>query len=440
MASESSAARRALMALAGLALLAVSHAQVDGTLRVDTDAVVGDVGPYVLGANYGPYGAVPFDLYDLAEAAGITFLRFPGGHWGDLNDIQRYQIDMLVAFADFIGAEPSVHVRLLNGTPAAAAELVRYANVERGHGIRHWYVGNEPSLYADYDVDDLNREWRPIAEAMLAVDPTIVLVGPEPHQWTGLAGRDLLDAHGREWVRGFLEANGDLIDVVAVHRYPFPRSAADPRTTIDDLRRDTLDWTGLVSRLRALSEEVTGRHDLRYAVTEVNSHWSASIGGEATNDAFFNAIWWADVLGKLIVDGAYMVNFFDLHSSDARGGWGLFSNSGVRPTYWVYRLYGSFGRELLASASDVEYVSIYAARRDDGALTLVVTNLLDEPRRMALERGSGGEPLDGRLVEARLLDPTHEAAAIADPRDGGVVVLPARSAMLLVLGEREGAR
>jgi hypothetical protein len=439
MASEGRAHPLALL-LAAVSLLAALSASaqgagVDGTLRVGPDVVVGEVDPSVYGVNYGAYGAVPYDLYPLAETAGFRFLRYPGGHWGDLNDIQRYQIDTIVAFARFIGAEPSVQARLLHGTPEAAAELVRYANVERGYAIRHWSVGNEPSLYRDYSVDDLNAAWRAVAQAMRAVDPDIVLIGPEPHQWTGLPGRDPTDAEGREWVRGFLEANGDLIDVVAVHRYPFPRSSADPGTTIDDLRRDTLEWTGLISRLRALSEEVTGRDDLRYGVTEVNSHWSPTIGGEATNDSFFNAIWWADVLGKLIVDGASIVNYFDLHSSDGRGGFGLFSNQGVRPTFHVYTLYARFGSLLVEASSDVPFVGVYAALRDDGALTLLVTNLADEPRRLALDLTAG--PSGPRaLVEARLLDPDHAAVRVDDPRDeDGVLRLGARSALLLVFGE-----
>src|SRR5690606_18504648 len=154
------------------------------------------------------------------------------------------QLDMLMVYAGLLDAETSIHVRLLNGTPEKAAELVRYTNVERGFGVRHWYVGNEPSLHGDhYTVDDLNRHRPATATAMLEVDPDIVLVGPEPHQWLGLEGRDLVDATGREWVRGFLEVNGDLVDVVAVHRYPFPQGGGQTVTTVDDLRHNVWEWT-----------------------------------------------------------------------------------------------------------------------------------------------------------------------------------------------------
>jgi len=83
----------------------------------------------------------------LAEAAGLTVLRYPGGEWGDQNDLKGYQIDQFVALARKMGAEPMIHVRLPGSTPEQAASLVRYANVEKGYNIKYWAIGNEPSLY-----------------------------------------------------------------------------------------------------------------------------------------------------------------------------------------------------------------------------------------------------------------------------------------------------
>lgn len=440
----SGAARTALLVLTQLALsgaAAVAGAQgagttaaavtAEGAITVATGEVIGVVGPHVYGANFGPLGVIPIDLFPQAAASGITFLRFPGGFWGDSNDIRTSQVDQLMRIAQLLGgAEVSVHTRLLNGTPEAAAALVSYA-LEKGYDIRYWHVGNEPSLFPDFTVARLNSEWREIALAMLAVDPDITLIGPEPHQWTGLPGNELVDSEGVDWLTGFLAANGDLIDIVAVHRYPFPRSAGNPATTVEDLRQNVDEWTHLISRLRQVAVETTGRSDLRFAVTEANSHWSATSGGEATNDSHFNAIWWADVLGKLIVDGAYMVNYFDLQSPEGRGGWGLLGSLAPRPSYYVYQLYQRFGEELVAASSSAPHVSAYAATRADGALTLIVTNLNDDPRSVALELSGAAHDFE----EALLLDPTRSAASIPDPRtdDGARVLLPGRSALLLVL-------
>lgn len=420
--------RRAVIACLVASALGIVTAQ--GGVRVDATSLLGPVGPYVYGVNYGHLSAVPVNLFDEAAAAGITFIRYPGGSVADQGDLKPFDIDMLMTMSKLLGAEPSIQVRLPGGSPQAAADLVRYVNVEMGYDVRHWYIGNEPSLYDDYDVATLNREWRAIAEAMLAVDPDLVLIGPEPHQWTGLPGSTILDRDGVEWVEGFLQANGDLVDVVAVHRYPFPRSTGDPGTTVADLRENAAEWTHLITRLRTLAESVTGREDLLFAVSEANSHWSRTAYGEATNDSRMNAVWWADVLGKLIVDGAYMVGFFDLQSSDARGSWGLLSNNEPRPTYYTYVLYSRFGEDLVAATSDVPYVSAYAALREDGALTVIVTNLSDEPVETTFIVTAGYEP-----AAALLLDDTHDAAEVPLPlaADGGAITLPPRSATLLEL-------
>jgi hypothetical protein len=45
---------------------------------------------------------------------------------------------------------------------------------------------------------------------------------------------------------------------------------------------------------------------LPIAVTETNSDWSKAVGGEATPDSFYNAIWWADSLGRMIQKGVLL--------------------------------------------------------------------------------------------------------------------------------------
>ncbi len=349
-------------------------------LTVDTGTVVGTVSPLAYGVNFGPLQTLPPDLIEEAQVMGVRYLRFPGGRWGDLNDIREQQIDSLMRNADLLGAETvSINVRLENGTPEAAAALVRYVNIDNDYDVQLWGIGNEPDLFDDYTIAQYNTEWRAIAEAMLAVDPNITLMGPETSQWTGIAGRT---ERQDSWVRGFLEANGDLIDVVAVHRYPFPRSL-NAQTTIEELYADRSEWDMILDNLRVTVQEITGR-DLPLAITEVNSHWNSAINGEATNDSHFNAIWWADVFGRLLYDEPFAIAFFDFQSSDSRGGTGLLERYEVRPTYYVYRLYRHFGDTLLSTQS-TDPLSIYAAQRDDGALTMIVVNPEDEAQTAQLE-------------------------------------------------------
>lgn len=368
-----------MLTLIALLTLAISAQDDSDVLRVNAENVVGSVSPLVYGANFGSLQTIPPDLIDAAQESNLRYLRFPGGRWGDQNDIRTQQIDALMRSASLIGAETlSINVRLENGTPESAAELVRYVNIENDYDVRLWGIGNEPDLFDDYTTEQYVQEWRLIAEAMRAVDPDILLMGPETSQWTGTGQTERQDS----WVRAFLEANGDLVDIVAVHRYPFP-SSLNSTTTIDDLRQNTAEWDTILDNLRATVLEITGR-DLPVAITEVNSHWNAAIGGEATNDSHYNAVWWADSFGRLLYDEPYAVAFFDFQSADSRGGTGLLQRYEVRPTYYVYQLYGRFG-DVLLQVEPTPDVTIYAAQRDDDALTLIVVNLADEPHERTLD-------------------------------------------------------
>jgi hypothetical protein len=227
------------------------------------------------------------------------------------------------------------------------------------------------------------RQWAEFAAAMRAVDPDILLMGPDTHQFTGNPATDPRDAQGRDWLRSFLEANGDQVDVVAVHRYPFPTDNVST-TSIEQLRQNSAEWEQIIPRLRAIVAETTGR-ELPIAITEINSHWSNATGGEATTDSFYNAIWWADVLGRLINHEVDIVAHFALQSSPQMGGFGLLARYEVRPTYYVYQMYRAFGTERLWAESAVPYLSIYAAAATTARLTLMVINLADEAQIVPLQ-------------------------------------------------------
>jgi hypothetical protein len=197
---------------------------------------------------------------------------------------------------------------------------------------------------------------------------------------------------------------------------------------VDDLRQDTANWNPTLRALRDLVQAETGR-DLPIAVTETNSDWSKAVGGEATPDSFYNAIWWADSLGRMIQEGVLLTNYWMI--SYNQGGWSLVTRDGPSPTYYVYEVYKHFGEQLVYSASDVADVSIYAARRADGTLTLVIINLADDEKRVLLEI-AGGTPDTASVIR---LDPEHNAADLgAQPfLTDGLLSLPPQSLTLYIL-------
>ncbi len=410
---------------------------VPGQWTVAPSFELGAINPLVFGANHGPWAFINERTLPLAQEAGLTLLRFPGGNWGDENDLQPYQVDQFALLAEQLGAEVSLNVRLFGGTPEKAAELVRYANIEKGYGFRYWGIGNEPTLYAtargdpEYGVERFNAEWRAFAEVMRAVDPDILLIGPELHQFGPDLASTPKDPFGLDWMTEFLKTNGDLVDVVSIHRYPFPQGRGGRAATIAELSATSVEWDAIIPYLRGLIRETTGR-DLPIAVTEVNSHWSNAIGGEATPDSFYNALWWADVLGRMINQDVAIVNYFTLQSNPSIGGYGLLTRSEARPTYYVYRLYQQFGSQRVYAATDDAYAGIYAARRDDGALTLMLVNLSDETisKPLVVE---GQEPVQAQIWRLDAETPAERLDDMAFT-NGMLLQLPAQSVTLVVIG------
>ncbi len=265
------------------------------------------------------------------------------------------------------------------------------------------------------------------------VAPFRPLVGPETHQFNGTPAVDPRDSTGADWLRTFLEVNGDLVDIVSVHRYPFPNNARRTSATPAELLANSAEWSQIPRNLRAVVREVTGR-DLPIAITEFNSHWSNSIGGATTPDSFLSALWLGDVLGRLIQEKVELANQF-LLASGGESGFGLLARTEPRPAYFVYQLYKQFGDELVYSAAGAPGVSLFAARRTaDNALTLMAVNLNEEAVTLPLQL-TGFTPAGDAQVWR--FDAEHQAQQVEDQplADGTEITLPSQSMTLFVASE-----
>jgi hypothetical protein len=414
-----------------------------GALYVDPNISLGEISPLDYGSNHGPWIALSVEGLQPAYDSGLTVLRFPGGSWGDHNNVNTLQIDQFMSFIEKVGATAMINVRLLGGTPEQAAEMVRYVNVEMKYDVVYWGIGNEPTLYNDelenrgdsYDVDRFNQEWRAFAEAMKKVDADIQLVGPEVHQFsfdvTGTTNYSITtaqDRNGKYWMDEFLKTNGDLVDIVSIHRYPFPVSSVAGPPSVEELQANAREWDQIIIRLRELIHENTGR-DLPIAVTEFNSAYNKSVGVETSPDSHYNAIWLGDVLGRMIKNGVFMANHWMLTSKGGYGGWGLVGQNGVYPSYYTYQIYDMFGDELIYSSSDQSNLSIYAAKRKDGALTLMVINLSLEEQTKSLRIAGHATPQG----EAWLFDPSHNVENKGIVSLEEAVTFPAQSITLFII-------
>jgi hypothetical protein len=414
-----------------------------GMISIDAGQAFGRISPFVYGTNFDPAMTVPVALLDTAnESMGIRFMRFPGGGYGDMNEVLPNQYDAFIKLARKLGAEPHIHVRFWQRTPQDAAEVVRYVNLEQGYGVRYWAIGNEPPyFYPDYTAEQYAAEWRSFAETMLAVDPSISIVGPDLSQFgPAEVARTRGDvAEARAWMRVFLEANGDLVDLVTFHRYPFPLRNGLENATVETLRPVAAEFDQTIPELRAMIRETTGR-DIPVGMLEINTDSSRGTGGEASSDSPFAAVWLADVLGRMIRQGVPVVAQYAFQTRDGRGGWGLLNRSNVRPQFYVYQLYRRFGQEQVYAATGLLDVTATAALRDDGALTVMVVNLGDEAAGATLRLAGhpGGMAQVYRIDETNLVDlpAVPDGREVMEPVelvDGGTVTLPPRSATLFVL-------
>lgn len=356
-------------------------------LFVDASYEIGPISPLVYGSNTGPWQSVGLEQPAQSKAAGLSLIRWPGGNWGDENDVTPRQLDEFIALARAIGAEPLIHVRLFDGTPEQAAELVRLANIERNYAVRYWAIGNEPDLFVtkrgmdSYTVADYVRDFTAYRAAMKAVDPTILIMGPEISQYQGPTGYPS-DSTGMNWMEGFLKGAGDQVDLVSVHRYPFGEPPATPAT----LLADPPNWSVMIDQLRSQVQRVTGK-DLPLAITEANSDWTGRVDPQSGTDSQLNALWWADVLGRLIQGRTTIVAQFCLGAIPSQG-IGMFGqisyDPSPRPIFEVYRLYQHFGQTLVHSSSDDSTLPILAARHSNGTLTIIVINHSASERTLPL--------------------------------------------------------
>jgi hypothetical protein len=410
-----------------------------GALFVDAANAIGPISPYVFGTNYGPWTFIsPAARRTAVKEAGLSLLRYPGGNWGDQTDMMEYMLDDAVALAKELGAEPLITVRLANGSIENAVSLLKYANQTKKYNIKYWSIGNEPSLYAKgaalvegYDTVRYNKEWRQFAEALRKVDPSIKLVGPDTHQFMADPAARPKDINGKDWMEEFLKANGDLVDVVAFHRYPFPKNTQDLIPAKDELLASSEEWDEIIPAMRKVISETTGQ-DKPIGILEINSNWASVSGGEASPETFYNALWFGDVLGRMIKNRVDMVGQFVLSMAPGGGELGLFARDNPRPIYYVYPMYKRFGRELIESSTDKDLVSIYAAKRDDGALTLMVINRSGQAQTLPVQLHGFTPTGDAEIYR---LDKSHNAEKI-EPQtiaDGSKVTLPPYSMTLYVL-------
>ena len=357
----------------------------------------------------------------LVAAVTPSFIRV-GGYNNDANTPDAFndaQMDTLVAYATAIGAQPIIQVPLLqdtNGQPPTAetgAAMVRYANVTKGYGIKYFSIGNEPDLYSTqglpadatkpaipgYGPSDYCAAARAYVTAMKAVDPTILIVGPDL-AWKYQSGNGAND-----WLTPILQGCGDLFDVVSIHRYPVAAAQASLSTAAVDAAKYRSVITSVQGILQA-----TGYGQKPLALTEMNAAYDATTCVlDASPGTVGSALWLADSLGTSMGLGLWTSALWNISDTDE---WTLGFIGGPpahqpRPEYYAYLLYAQhFGPTLLGVTTAPAGVSVYASRNAaDNATEIIVANWNGTTQPLSF--GVTG------LASASVTSPTFQVPAVS---------------------------
>lgn len=435
--------RRTVLSALALALGAgqlvaapVTAQEVPGvTVTVNARAGLEAVDPAAVGVNHAiwdPQLGTP-QVADLLKGAGVRAMRYPGGSYSDIYHWRTHtapggyvapgtDFDTFMAGVRRAGAQAIVTANYGTGTPEEAAEWVRYANIEKGYGVKYWEIGNE--LYGNghygsgWEADEhpdkspagyagLVREF---ALAMKAVDPTIKVgaVLTTPGEWPDgiVAGGD-----AGTWNQVVLSIAGPVVDFGIVHWYPG-----------GDTGPQVLSKTDRIADAVRMVREQSRRHagkDLGIAMTELNT----SYGRNTQPGALFAA----DAYATLMANGVFTVDWWNVHNGMDRerittiagqtdyNDFGLLSSANCTadgaicqpalntpfPPYHGLAMTSKFARpgdQFVRAAASDPMVKVHAARRADGGLAVMLVNQDPEAGKSVELRYSGYSPAPGAQV------------------------------------------
>lgn len=461
----------------------------------------------------GPYLAhQPTSLADAIRRLGVRYLRYPGGEKSDgvlwstppydaprptlartgepeiRRDFRPYieddmrtfrpgvmDFDQFIALCRETGCEPYVVVcydsmfipPLPGGTiPTREALLetacawVRYANIERGYGVKYWEIGNESYVIAHHNgapVDAYAHDVALFAQGMKAVDPSIHILANGP---TGLDANETtwgrMDADTQKpWWATVLPQCAPYIDGIAFHDYPcFAWAGYDYYATHDVALADPV-----VDHLRGLIEAYCAPEDaarLRMALTETHSaDWSTGRPGITRPGWDVEATW-----GHAVVLFDMLASYLRRPEVDATLVWNTrwvsatpeaLARTGGKYNFWDTldvdnqplppgRLIELLNASLLDGMANVDSppdLPAFAMVSDDGARANVfVINKGYAPREVRIDLGDADDPLARRWCFAGD-GPQDNWARLSQEADvplpGGVaaLVLPPVSITLL---------
>jgi hypothetical protein len=397
---------------------------VAGQARVNVDAAqsVRVVDARLFGLNavmWDSYLDTPGTLSALREL-NAQALRFPGGspsddyHWAS-NRNGANPWTWATPFSSFIYVATNLHAQVFitvnygSGTPEEAAAWVRCANVTNHCGFKYWEIGNEN--YGKWEHDEHSPAHDPVVYArrardyisrMKSADPAIKIgvvvtescldrVGVLSDALQGLHFGEFITEGYQGWTPKLLATLKQLAvtpDFVILHRYPVSLSG---RENDARLLQSTARWTADAAALRRQLKTYFGAANTNVEVLCTENNSIGEKTGKQTT-SLVNGLYLADSFGRIVQTEINSFLWWNLRNAQDRNsnndpalyGWRQYGDHGIMsgndtryPTFYTFKLLQYFARagdRIVRAASDHPLLSVYAALRADGTMSLLVIN------------------------------------------------------------------
>ncbi len=288
------------------------------------------ISPYIAGQNaWAPkgYGGVTFNngqlekLWRTVKKSKVQLVRI-GGASADYNRPSGPEYLALIDSIRAIGAEPVVQVSQGRGlyTAQQAASTVDYINNQQNRHVKYWSISNEPDLNGSHgaiSAAGVQAYIMAFSSAMKAVDPTILIMGPE---CTGYNSYYPALIGGANDITG-QDANGRYyLDIVTFHHYPFSgtQTRAQVMAKPQDLNGNVTQLLNLMATANSLHNR-TGVNALQWALTEFNVDYLNptvnTVEGVGPH-SFLNGQFWADVFRVGMARGSLSMMPWSIHESN----------------------------------------------------------------------------------------------------------------------------
>ena len=410
------------LALASSAAAIAPHrfdytAAATATITVNAANIIGPVDQRMFGINTAIWDSAfnTDTTRSMFQEMGVQALRFPGGslsdeyHWStntSRNNTWTWatSFDAFASVALTTRAQVYITANYGSGTAQEASDWVRYSNIAKGYNFKYWEVGNEN--YGSWEYDTHAATWDPYTYAvsfrdyvtlMKAADPSIkvgAVVTTGEDSYINNTNHPAVNPRTGRTHNGWtpvmlatLKSLGVTPDFAIYHRY----EQAPGQESDSLLLQSAKSWPNDAANLRQQLTDYLGAagSNVELVVTEHNSVYS-NPGKQTTN--LVNGLFMADSLGQILKTEFKALLWWDLrngqennnNNSSSLYGWRLYGDYGILspqsvryPSFYIIKLMRYFARggdTVVQATSDNPLLAVYAVKRANGSLTLLLIN------------------------------------------------------------------